>query len=263
MDTPRVRCYGSLPYRAAVVHGGPGAPGSVAPVARYLAACGIGTIEPLLTATTLQGQIDELADAIRPHSPLTLIGHSWGAWLAYLTAARYPDLVHELILVSAGPFEAHYAADILPTRLNHLDEADRVKMQSYLAKWQAGTINQDEFYAFGALCDRADTYKPAPDIDHSGMLPCEGQDFLGVWDEADAMRRSGELLSLASKIQCPVTAIHGDYDPHPYRGVQESLSKAFADFHFILLAKCGHTPWEEAYTREAFYQALIDALRLY
>jgi translation elongation factor EF-4 len=54
-----IRKYGSAPYRVAVVHGGPGAPGSVAAVARELAK-GCGILEPLQTATTVAGQVDEL-----------------------------------------------------------------------------------------------------------------------------------------------------------------------------------------------------------
>ena len=52
MDAEKVRLYGKAPYRVAVVHGGPGAAGEMAPVARRLgAACGV--LEPLQTAMTM------------------------------------------------------------------------------------------------------------------------------------------------------------------------------------------------------------------
>ena len=262
MDRADVRFYGDAPYRAAVVHGGPGAPGSVAPAARRLAASGIGALEPLQTETTVQGQIDELADAIRPYPPLTLIGHSWGSWLVYLTAAQYPDLVRKLILVSSGPFEAHYAASIMSTRLSRLTESQREQADIYMHRWKEteASFTPREWADFGALVASADTYAPVSVGEADDLIPCDGAAFLGVWDEADAMRRSGALLSRASGIKCPVTAVHGDYDPHPYRGVETPLANVLDDFRLILLERCGHEPWRERYARDTFFQRLQDEI---
>ncbi|MGB7054354.1 MAG: alpha/beta fold hydrolase, partial [bacterium] len=109
-----VRKYGKAPYDVAVVHGGPGAPGEMASVARELAS-EWGVLEPLQTAATLEGQVEELKDILDTHvdRPILLIGYSWGAWLSFIVAARYPSLVKKLILVSSGPFEAKYAVDIM------------------------------------------------------------------------------------------------------------------------------------------------------
>jgi len=54
-----LRKYGSDPFRVVVIHGGPGAVGSVAPIARKLGQTR-GVLEPLQTAPTLDGQIEEL-----------------------------------------------------------------------------------------------------------------------------------------------------------------------------------------------------------
>ena len=262
MDRGNVRFYGDAPYRAAAVHGGPGAPGSVASVARGLAASGFSAIEPLQTETSLRGQIDELADTIRPYAPLPLVGHSWGAWLVYLTAAAYPDLVSKLILVSSGPFESHYAASIMSTRLSRLTQNRREQADIYMHKWKEtdASLTAEEWADFGALVESADTYAPLTGGEGDDLVPCDGAVFLGVWDEADAMRRSGALLALASGIKCPVTAIHGDYDPHPYRGVKTPLAEALDDFRFILLEKCGHEPWRERYARDRFFQVLQEEI---
>ena len=80
--------------------------------------------------------------------------------------------------------------------------------------------------------------------------------YHAVWESAAALRRSGELLKMANLIQCPVTAIHGDYDPHPAEGVRDPLSAVISGFKFILLTQCGHTPWLEKHAQKAFYQAL-------
>jgi pimeloyl-ACP methyl ester carboxylesterase len=84
--------------------------------------------------------------------------------------------------------------------------------------------------------------------------------FRLVSQEASELRRSGQLLQLAESILCPVVAIHGDYDPHPYKGVQEPLSRVLKDFRMVLLKDCGHDPWLERAARESFFDILKEEL---
>ncbi len=53
-----VRKWGPGPYTVAVIHGGPGAPGEMATVAREISTVK-GVLEPLQTETTLEGQVRE------------------------------------------------------------------------------------------------------------------------------------------------------------------------------------------------------------
>jgi len=88
-----VRKWGPGPYPVAVIHGGPGAPSEVAPVARELSAvCGV--LEPFQTERTLDGQVQELHADLQEHSraPVILVGFSYGALLSWIVAARYPRL---------------------------------------------------------------------------------------------------------------------------------------------------------------------------
>ena len=84
--------------------------------------------------------------------------------------------------------------------------------------------------------------------------------YRSVWSEAESLRSSGRLLELGKRIRCPVVAIHGDYDPHPYQGVKKPLEEILTDFHFILLENCGHTPWIERGARETFFDVLKKEL---
>src|ERR1700694_1836497 len=130
VPSTNTRLYGAAPHAVAVVHGGPGAAGDMAPVAEQLAARR-GVLEPLQTATSVDGQVEELATVLEQHAqlPATLIGYSWGAWLSLIVAARRPALVAKLILVSSGPFEERYAAEIMPERLRRLDNEERNQVE--------------------------------------------------------------------------------------------------------------------------------------
>ena len=108
--------------------------------------------------------------------------------------------------------------------------------------------------------DMADAYDPLPH--ESEVLPCSPDIYQQVWGEAGKLRSSGELLNLGERVECPVVAIHGDYDPHPAAGVKEPLARVIKDFHFILLEKCGHHPWLERQAKQQFYDALRREIRL-
>jgi pimeloyl-ACP methyl ester carboxylesterase len=251
-----LRKYGNPPFAVAAVHGGPGATGEMAAVARELSS-NIGVLEPLQTATTIYGQIEELRAILEIHGspPLTLIGFSWGAWLSVILTASYPKYVNKLILISSGPFEEKYAANIMKTRLQRLQKGERKEMEAlYKALCSSTFPNSNSLARFGQLVSKIDSYDPLPNESHSP--PVDPEIYRRVWDEASKLRSGGQLLELAGQIECPVMAIHGDYDPHPAEGVRDPLSRAIRDFRFVLLGKCGHYPWRERNTRDAFYRLL-------
>jgi pimeloyl-ACP methyl ester carboxylesterase len=257
------RLWGKPPYKVVVVHGGPGAPGSVAPVARELSAT-VGMLEPLQTKDTVEGEIEELADALRQQAelPVVLIGHSWGAWLAYLVAARYPALVNKLILVGSGPFEAKYAESITTERLRRLSEKDRIEVFRLIGIINGDTAGDKDkaMGRYGELCAQADKYDALPPEKEPEPLAVSEEINREVWAQARELRISGKLLEMGKQIECPVVAIHGDHDPHVAEGVREPLSRELTNFRFILLEKCGHEPWRERYARDEFFRVLREEI---
>jgi pimeloyl-ACP methyl ester carboxylesterase len=246
-----------------VIHGGPGAAGSMEPVARRLGQSR-GVLEPLQTATTLDGQIEELRLILEQHAdwPVILVGHSWGAWLSWIVAARYTQLLRKLVLVASGPFEGEYAAAIADNRLRRLSLAEQREYLDLCEKLKTPAPeneNGPRWSRLGELTHKADSYDLI-------IQPCEptlldlttspADIYQGVWPAANNLRSSGELLKLAVNISCPVLAIHGDCDPHPAEGVREPLSAHVAHFRMIVLANCGHYPWHERHARDRFFQIL-------
>ncbi len=256
------RTYGHAPFQVAVVHGGPGAPGSMAPVARRLSGR-MGVMEPFQTAMTLKGQMAELAQQLSDHlaGPAILVGHSWGAMLSYLVSARYPRLVKKLIMISSGMMDEASADQLLSTRLSRLAQADRNAFLDLVEQLHrpTGTVKDHLMGQLGALCVKADSLAPLS-LD-TGGLKCDYEQFSRVWPEMEKIRHSGELLSIGSHIQCPVVALHGDYDPHPAQKVKEPLGSVIRDFEFILLSQCGHWPWLEKEAQEGFFKHLEMALK--
>ena len=257
-----LRTYGTPPYQVAVTHGGPGAPGEMAPVARELASlCGV--LEPLQTQVTLQAQVEELRSVVMENGqlPITLIGYSWGAMLSYVFAAQNPSLVKKLIMVSSGVFEEQYAATIMETRLSRLTEEARARLDALMGALDdpANSDKNATFAEFGEILSGADSFDPLPHTNE--VMECEFALFDNVWNDAQELRKSGELVAMGRCIQCPVVAIHGDYDPHPSEGITIPLSRVVKDFRFHLLTHCGHHPWYEKYAKEPFYALLKQELQ--
>jgi pimeloyl-ACP methyl ester carboxylesterase len=255
------RTWGKPPYEVIVVHGGPGLPGSAAPVARELSR-DTGVIELLETRGSVEGQITELAEVLKEHAdlPAILVGHSWGTVLCYMTAARYPDLVRKLILVSTPALEIQDRPEYLPVWLSRLPEKERVEMvslQEFVCDGQEGDKSQAMAKLF-RLIARADSYAPLPIKDE--VLEYQPDINMSVGQEFMEMLESKELLNLGRKIKCPVVAIHGDYDLRPARVVREPFSGLIKDFRFYLLEKCGHYPWIERYARDKFFKVLREEI---
>jgi pimeloyl-ACP methyl ester carboxylesterase len=265
--TTDLRRYGAAPFRVAVVHGGPGAPGSVAAVARELAR-ERGVLEPLQAARSVDGQVAELGAVLAraASTPVVLIGHSWGAWLAALLAARRPALVGKLILVGSGAFEERYVAGLRERRLARLASDERAEYERLvrLLEQPAGpaAADRDTLLArLGRLTAQTDNHDAIEDAGAAAdALPVDGDAYRAVWPEAAALRRSGALLAEIGRLVCPVVAIHGADDPSPAAGVDEPLRAALGAFRFVMLERCGHTPWKERHAREAFYACLREEI---
>ncbi len=256
------RTYGREPFRTVVVHGGPGAPGEMAPVARELSDAR-GVLEPLQTVSGAIAQVRELASLVQLYgrAPVHLIGWSWGAWLSFILASQYPDLVAKLILVGSPPFEEHFAQQITAQRLERLSPEGRSEALGLMNSLEDPTSNQgpDAMRRLHDILVAGDSYELLPRSEE--VLGFQLDIYQETWPEAAELRRSGRLLEMGKSIRCPVLALHGDFDPHPAEGVREPLSRVLTDFRLLLLLHCGHYPWFERAAREEFFSILNLELR--
>lgn len=151
---------------------------------------------------------------------------------------------------------------IMETRLSRLNVKERkeaLALSESFSSHRSSNEDRNKFLErFGEIFTKADAYNPitldTEVIEHQYDL------YDKIWKEAREFRASGKLLELGQQIRCPVTAIHGDYDPHPAAGIQKPLSVVVKAFHFILLKNCGHLPWIESEAKERFFEILREEL---
>ncbi len=222
-----------------LIHGGPGAPGSLDDLALLLP----GAAAPRQTRFSIDELIDELSGQFE--GAKVLLGHSWGAWLAVLFAVARPEKVKSLILVGSGPVDARQTPKIAAARAAKIGPR-------YNELVQAVAQNPALLPELGRLCELSDDYAPV-----SPPPPCtvNGRMYNAVWSEAATLRAEGKIAAAFAALPRPAAIIHGADDPHPFSGVAGSIPFA----RTFLLGRCGHSPWREKFARD-FFLAIVDEL---
>lgn len=255
------RLWGKAPNSVAVVHGGPGAPGYMAAIARELEK-DLGVLEPLQTKNSIKGQITELSEILKKHAetPVILVGHSWGATLSYLTAARCADLVKKIILIGLPPLDPKKRPDLTRIWMERLTEKERVEFTSLEDIVWDGTVEEknESMGKLFRLITKADSYDMLPSKDE--VLQYQVNMNIFIYRDLAKLQQTMDMTKLIGQIPCPIVAIHGEDDFRPAELAKETLSPAMGGFKLHLLKKCGHYPWLERYARDDFFKILREEL---
>lgn len=253
-----VRLYGKAPYKIVLVHGGPGAIGSLKGFAQELNTLSqIGVVEAIQSKYSIAELIDELCKQISDYcnEKVSLIGHSWGAWLVALFAEKYPELIEQIILVGCGPLEDKYVAEIGARRFENLSEEDSIIYQRLINN----QATDEDMAKIPKVLEKSDYYC----LENGDMHKADKTDsqmYNIIWEEAAKLRTNGKLLSSFKHIKNKIVLIQGETDPHPARGVIIPLQENGVECETYILEKCGHSPFMEKYAKEDFYKILLGII---
>ena len=252
-----VRLHGNAPYKYVLVHGGPGAVGSLRGFAEELSRSSKeGVVEAIQSKYSIDGLIEELYCQIRENCTdrVFLIGHSWGAWLSVLTAERYPEVVEAMTLVGCPPLEVEYVPEIVSRRLKNLQGEAREVFQRLLDN----RADDEDMKRLPVVLEQADNCCIDKKNIYS-MGKTDGKMYNSVWNEAAKLRADGKLpesLKKAGNAGSRICLIQGACDPHPADGVIRSLEKNHVKCEVYILDQCGHSPFMEKYAKEEFYKII-------
>lgn len=249
-----VELHGKAPYKTVLIHGGPGAIGSLKNCAEELSGLtGKGIVEALQSRYSTAELIEELYLQIGEYcqEEPTLIGHSWGAWLAVLFAEKYPKICKNIVLVGCPPLADQYVKEISLRRLQNLLAEEREIFQ----RVADNAATDEDMKKLPGILEKSDNYC----LESSEKLIIDKADhemYNRIWNEAAKLRTSGELLAAFKNAQSRLFLIQGDYDPHPIEGVMKPLEENGIPCETYILEKCGHSPFLEKYAKEKFYEIL-------
>ncbi len=188
--------------------------------------------------------------------PVTLLGYSWGAALALLYAASYPERVGRLALVSPAP----------------LDRGQREEFHRRFGERQGSPAVQrarDDLRDSSLRERDPDTYqKRAFELAVAGYFrdPSHARDLTpfrvtgrtqdAVWESVTATDLRAELDELA-ELCIPALVIHGRHDPIPLEAA-ERVADLLCDARLEVLERSGHVPHIEEF--DAFVGLLDEFL---
>ncbi len=194
---------------------------------------------------------------------MILVGHSWGAGLAVHYAARYPEHVARLLLVSPiPPRSSPYMIEFGRNLRKWMNEELRADLDAAAAAREGAEDPLAACRAYWAIFIRGYLADP----DHPPPL---GGDVCG--DPAEAVRNQETVLSLtmsplgdydwrplARSIKARTLVIHGERDPIPMQAAVE-WTVAFDRARLLAVPDSGHFPFAEQPSR--FFDAADRFLR--
>ena len=261
-DLIEVRHHGGGGPLVALLHGGPGAPGSMVSLAWELAG-GFTVLEPLQRRSggaplTVARHAEDLA-AVLPEGA-ALVGWSWGAMLALSFAAAHPRTARSLALVGCGTYDAESRALYQKALAARLGEAGLRRVEE-LQRRMAGTagFQGDRLLAaLGRLMEEAQAYDALPETGDPVRVDRQGHEE--TWGDVLRLQAEGVEPAAFAAITCPVLMLHGDDDPHPGPATFALLRRYVPQLRYRGFPRCGHRPWAERHAREPFLAALAEWL---
>jgi len=248
-----VREYGGSGPAVILLHGGPGASGYMAPVARGLANL-YRVVEPFqrgsgggrLTVARHVADLHEVINAYAGGCHPALLGSSWGAMLALAYAAAHPGSTGPLVLVGCGTFDlaaravlqrtiAERMNDEIRERLKHTEQLDPDE------RLKASAQATGQIYSYDLLASPHDEET------------VDARAHQETWDDMLRLQTEGIYPAAFATIKVPILMVHGVFDPLPCRLILQGLRPYLPQIDYRELERCGHYPWLEKAAADTFF----------
>jgi proline iminopeptidase len=191
---------------------------------------------------TFSGAIQDL-DGLRAHlgiDKLNLVGHSLGADLAVMYAAKRPEHIHSLVALNPGPpfipdlmelFQKNMGARFTPQ-----DEEERLSLESSpgFADADPATLERHllvtytPFFSDRAHRDECDLGFTAISAANAGAIGRMFRDLPGL-----------DPIGSLGDIDCPTLIVHSEHDPLP-EGFSRLLADKIASAEYQYLSGMSH-----------------------
>jgi proline iminopeptidase len=209
------------------------------------------SVAPSLTAGpfTIEQHVSDALTVLDQQdvAAVTVLGHSWGGYLAMQLAARAPGRVNALVLADTigavgdgglAGFGAELEARATPEALARIAELDELsttsKEQEAAAALEYFRLEWPGYFAVPA---------DAPPVPETVRVNPEGFEQTSA-SVAEAVER-GDLPGLLSGFTGPVEIVAGECSPLP-RQAAESTAAVFPDARLTIVPGAGHQVWHEA-----------------
>lgn len=224
-------------------------------------ACGKSTGKIDADSITIENYIDDL-DAIRKYfgfNKISILGHSWGGFLAMKYAITHPESVEGLILsnsMSASDKELSLFIDEWVRRTAPFQkEIQEIETSKEFLAGNPDVIEKYHKLIYSTYC-----YDPANvdllNLRLSSTAAINGSKVCQIFLET-VFVQPFDLHKELSNLDIPTLVMHGDFDPVPVCSA-ENLHRSISGSKYILMEKCGHFPFVE--NGQTFFRHLNEFL---
>lgn len=176
-----------------------------------------------------------------------VLGHSWGAYLALLTALAHPETTRALIYVSGNGTpecwrdRGRAIANARETkRMTQASRQRLLELEERTRTWE----EEVEFRRLKWSTDFVQRSPPPPELEAMATTPLDINFIVNRALSRAELYPPEQLLDACKN--CPVASlfIHGSHDPRPDIGALE-LSQLLPNSRFEQIEGAGHLPWIE------------------
>jgi pimeloyl-ACP methyl ester carboxylesterase len=257
----KTQAYGETGPLIFVLHGGPGAVGEAAPIARGLSAS-FRAIEPYqrgsgnepLTVSLHVKDLHQLILSMQNDAKPSIVGESWGAMLALAYASAYPETTAAIVLVGCGTFDKASR-----TRMNEIIESRkndqlREEILSLVAEYPDLSERMQAEHMLTEKIYNYDVQTTDEQIEYIG--PFDQRAHVETWRDMLKLQENGYYPAAFSTIKSPVIMLHGAYDPHPGEMIYRNLKPHIPQLEYHEFKNCGHSPWKERQAADEFFAVM-------
>jgi len=188
-------------------------------------------------------------DAVRKKfgfEKVSLLGHSWGGFLAMQYAIAHPEAVDKLILMNSMPASSSDLALFLQEwdhrMAPHAKKLQKLESSLEFAAGDPDTVASYYTIAFRTFCA---VEKKADELN---LMASSLANKNGL-KTADILRRTVllqpfDIRDSLKKLPCKTLIVHGDKDPVP-ASAAENLHKSIPNSQLAVIKECGHFPYVE------------------
>lgn len=211
--------------------------------------CGLSTGEVNADSIRIEVFLDDL-ESIRKtfgFKKITVLGHSWGGFLAMQYALTYPEAVEKLILMNTMP-ASHEGWSLF-----HKEQLQRLAPYQHELKairesknfMQGDPVTIESYYR---MIYRTYCYNPENadliNLQKSPKASYNGWKIYEIFHQ-NVISRPFNFHDQLKQLNIPAIIVHGDVDPIPSLTAVK-INESISDSKYFLIENCGHFPYVEA-----------------
>lgn len=191
--------------------------------------------------------VQDVKAAFGVHDAWIVVGHSWGAYLALMSALEHPESTSALVYISgtgtpswwrdmgSGAYRAERARRMTTEDRRRLDE---------LKAMERTKPEEVEFRRLSWITDYAAQGSPPESLEEMASSGLSINFEINRALSGAELYPEEQLVAACSRCEVPSLFIHGSEDPRPEEGARR-LAGLMPAARFVRIDGAGHLPWAE------------------